>query len=923
MAFSIIAISSLFLYINNNLEKSNSTINDVIDLKVQTNNILKSLHDISDVEMRIVLAKELDEFDSIDEEEFEEIGLIDKINLKSDIDLKKYNKSLEEMKRLFLENVEIKESMSELSYSIISYEKGILESLILMEEEMSKIIRLAEAVSGKIKLSNKRNNRKLTRILKKEEVEIKEVLPKILEVLVGNKDKLSRNINNLQKSVLNLILIGREISISNSKDKLNDIKTNKIAQATTLLEKEVATLLRTLKNKELEEIVLSMGTHIIKIGELQKSLITLKEFSFSQKNRLNSLMDHRKSVNNELLVNIEVLSKIAKETSNSIVNSFKETSEKTILYIIVIILLVALFLFSFGWILLTRVNRPLEHITKSIENISEEKDNLHENIKVGFNDEFKKLVNVFNKMTSTLSKNIKKLKKREKEISILNKDLEKRVELRTKQLSEKTEKITNLFNNVKQGFLSFDENLIVDDEYSIECEKLLGKDIKGNNVADLLYIKHSDKKEFFKRTLVDIFNAENEVIQDSYISLLPRELILNKRALSIDYIKLSDNKCMMILTNITAQKKLEQKVKKEQQILKMIVTIVSDKEQFTDVLEEYKEFNEQKLNIFELNNSILLNLSELYRDIHTYKGLFSQFYMVNIVKKLHTFETEISEYIKDKEFSNDDLKYLLEENDFYSWLDSDLDIINSVLGESFAIEDTIFKVNEKSILKLEEKINDYCSLDKKNSDNYEDILYETQKLRSRTLIQSLQNYPRLCMDLADKLDKQIYPFEILGDETITLPPNFKPFIKSLVHVFRNLIDHGIEDAESRIEKNKDENGTIVCSFAREDDSLVILISDDGQGINKEKIKKKVIENNILSSEEFDKMNDERIFGFIFYESFSTNEDITDVSGRGIGMSAVKNELVKIKGKVEVKSVLEKGTTFIFKLPYRREGTRNV
>lgn len=297
--------------------------------------------------------------------------------------------------------------------------------------------------------------------------------------------------------------------------------------------------------------------------------------------------------------------------------------------------------------------------------------------------------------------------------------------------------------------------------------------------------------------------------------------------------------------------------------------------------------------------------------------------MSNIVKKLHTFESEISEYIKDKDFSNNNLKNLLESNNFYSWLENDLKIVSSILGETFVAEESVIKINENSVIKLEEKITDYCKLDKKHADNYEDILNETQKLRSRTLFQSLQVYPRLCMDLADKLNKQIYPFKILGDETIILPPNFKPFVKSLIHVFRNLIDHGIEDIETRLDLNKNENGSIICNFKIDEDSLIILVSDDGRGIDKEKIKEKVIKENMLSLEEFDKMSAERVYGLIFYESFSTSEKITDISGRGIGLSAVKNELVKIKGSVEIKSVIDEGTTFIFKLPYKREGIRNV
>lgn len=922
MAISVLSISSLFIYVSNSIQKSNSTISDIVKIKDQTKNILESMGSISDVEMRIIVSKKLDEIDALEDIDFEEVTNIQKINLFSDINTKNYNQSLEDIKGLLDEYLKIKSNISELSYSIISYDIGLVNSLVQIENEIKIVSNLTEAITGKVRLSNKRYNRKIVKLLKNKDIEIDEHIPEIIQALVGNKDKITRNITELEKAVFSLTSLAREINITRNYDEITDIKTNKLTQARNLLEKKVSTLVNSLDGKELD-IVLKMTSHIIKISELEDSLISLKEFTFSQKDKLEALILDRNEINTKLINNINNLSDIAKEINSSIITSFEKTSENTTFMVITILSLVVFFLFTFGWILVSRVNKPLAYITKSIENITNDKNSIHEKIEVHFNDEFKKLVDAFNNMSSSLSKNIKKLKKREKEISLLNKDLEKRVEERTKELSKKTEKITQLFNNAKQGFLSFNSELTVDKEYSLECEKLLGFDISGQNVVDLLFKENDKKREFFKQTLLDAFAEENAVIQSSFIALLPKEFIINKRALTVEYKILDDNKFMLILTNITAQKKLEQRIKNEQQILKMIVTIVSDSEQFYEVINEYKKFENEKLNIFNLNNSALFNLSETYRTIHTFKGLFAQLYMSNIVKKLHSFENEISEYIKEKSFTNDDLKILFEETIFYSWLEKDLSIISSILGDTFIDEESIIKINEKLVIKLEEKIGEYCKIDKKNANNYEDILYDTQKLRSRTLYQSLQVYPRLCMDLADKLNKQIFPFRILGDESLVLPPNFRPFVKSLIHVFRNLIDHGIEDIDTRIDLNKNESGSIVCSYKIEENSLVLIISDDGKGIDKDKIKEKILKEGMLSSEEFDKMSDERIYGFIFYDSFSTSEEVTDVSGRGIGLAAVKNELVKIKGQVEINSKMNEGTTFIFKLPYKREGIRNV
>lgn len=923
MAVSVLAISSLLLYVSNNMHKTKDTIDNIIDIEEQTKNILKKLNKISNVEMKIVLAKKLDEIELIDEIKFDDFSLLEKNYSGSNEKLKEYNETLKKMKVLLSKHLEIKSEMSEISYSIISYENELKDTLSLIENEIKDISNYTELISGKVLLDNKRRNRNLSKQLTTDEIDKKELYPKIIEALIGGSDKVSRNVNELRKSVSNLIVLAREISLSSSKDSLNDIKANKLLQSRRLLEKKLSILINTLEKEELKKIVLKMTSNTIRIRELQDFLINLKQFTFYQKENFDQLMIDRKEINSQIISSVNILSTIVKEINSQIVNSFEMTRSNTKTSIITIMLVVAFFLFSFGWTLLSRVNKPLSKITNTIKHISEEDKSLSEDIDVGFNDEFKSLADAFNKMTTSLEKNINKLRKRDKEISLLNKNLEKRVELRTIELSKKTQKISDLFDNAKQGFLSFDDELIIDDEYSVVCEKLLGKDISGRKVSDLLYTKVAHKKEFFEQTIKDVFEEENEIVQESFIELLPKELILNRRALSIEYKKLNDEKMMIILTNITSQKKLEKRIENEQKLLKMIVTIISDSSQFYELINDYKEFDEFKLRIFELNNNPIFNLNETYREIHTFKGMFGQLFMSKTVKNLHEFETQITEYLKDETFTNEDLKEVLVEVDFLSFLNDDLEVIKSILGESFIEEESIIKIDEEKIIKLEGKIKEYCKLNSEHAYDFEDILFETQKLRSRTLYQSLKLYPRLCIDLADKLGKQINPFEILGNRNIILPPNFKAFIKSLIHVFRNLIDHGIEDVNTRIDLEKDEKGTINCNFKVDEDTLIIEISDDGKGIDREKIKQKVLEEGLMSEDMFDNMNDDRVFGLIFYESFSTKEKISEVSGRGIGMSVVKNELVKIKGMVEVKSVVNEGTTFIFKLPYKRKGVRNV
>lgn len=176
-------------------------------------------------------------------------------------------------------------------------------------------------------------------------------------------------------------------------------------------------------------------------------------------------------------------------------------------------------------------------------------------------------------------------------------------------------------------------------------------------------------------------------------------------------------------------------------------------------------------------------------------------------------------------------------------------------------------------------------------------------------------YVSLCQNLATSLGKEIYEFEIMGDDEAVIGDTYKPFIKSLIHVFRNSVDHGLEDPETRVENGKDEVGTISCSFSQENNKFEIIVSDDGAGINKEMVLKKALEEGIVTEDKVDSLSDSEIYYFIFSENFSTKEEVTDISGRGVGMNAVKVEIEKLGGTIEISTQENVGTSFTFSVPF--------
>ena len=163
-------------------------------------------------------------------------------------------------------------------------------------------------------------------------------------------------------------------------------------------------------------------------------------------------------------------------------------------------------------------------------------------------------------------------------------------------------------------------------------------------------------------------------------------------------------------------------------------------------------------------------------------------------------------------------------------------------------------------------------------------------------------------ELARAQDKQI---EIRIKETsiIIAGHKYKKLFSSLLHVFRNAIDHGIESREERISMNKPERALITIQFEKESHgSFKIVIKDDGKGINTNLIRYLAGKNPKLSHLPLKEMSDEEVIQVIFYPGFSSKEEASDISGRGVGLDAVKAEVEKIGGTISVKSEIDKGTT---------------
>ncbi|WP_049983498.1 chemotaxis protein CheA [Halorubrum sp. BV1] len=175
------------------------------------------------------------------------------------------------------------------------------------------------------------------------------------------------------------------------------------------------------------------------------------------------------------------------------------------------------------------------------------------------------------------------------------------------------------------------------------------------------------------------------------------------------------------------------------------------------------------------------------------------------------------------------------------------------------------------------------------------------------------SFPRLVRDISRDLDKRI-DFEIEGDDVELDRTILTEMRDPLVHVLRNAVDHGIESPDEREAAGKDPTGTVRLTAERERDHVIIEVADDGGGLDPDQLREKAVDEGVKSREAVEAMEDDEVYDLVFHPGFSTAEEVTDVSGRGVGMDVVRTTARDLDGSVAVESEPGEGTTVRFRLP---------
>ncbi len=474
------------------------------------------------------------------------------------------------------------------------------------------------------------------------------------------------------------------------------------------------------------------------------------------------------------------------------------------------------------------------------------------------------------------------------------KTLEREVNLKTKSLKM-------LIENLGQGFMVIDELGKVQKGATKITRDFFNENPEGKNLSEVLGLQ-TDQADHLKSWLKNVWQGklafkdlkplgpqsykgeEGRFIDLDYHPIYEEKE--NKKQDKADKIE----KIICVATDKTNEMGLEQQLELDKQNVIFIKNALETPSELVDLLEDTEDFFETYEIIKEMAEG------ELFRKFHTLKARFSHFGIINVAKNLNDLETMISE----NQLEGLDEGFKVFQESFKDFLKDNSLIIKASHkalmdeGQVVHISDIIEKAQE---FDLSEK---YLSFLR---DNY---LISDIKLK-------FNRYKKIVEETANQQDKSVN-MTIGGDEIKVDVKKYTNFINSSIHLFRNMVDHGIETEVVRAKNGKRETGSVSVLFKEIKGRIVIYLQDDGKGINPKQIKAKIIEKKIKKPEEIEILSDNEIIDMIFLPGFSTKMEVSNLSGRGIGMDAVREEVERLGGTIVVNSELNEGTQFIIELP---------
>ncbi len=450
-------------------------------------------------------------------------------------------------------------------------------------------------------------------------------------------------------------------------------------------------------------------------------------------------------------------------------------------------------------------------------------------------------------------------------------------------------------DNIKEGLILIDKDYSILDQYSDYVGQLFKTEsISGVNFVDFIYpdvLLHKEERTELDKFLNVLFHnrhADMDMIMDinplkeKKITIFSNgnrvdEIIVNAGFIRI--MKEEDVEHLMIifedLTDIVKyQAELTEQRNRHQAELESLSAILKmGPDSFRDFFREsYDMLDDLVMSIHELHDPETNR--KIFRKVHSLKGTAKYLELNHIVKTAHLIEDKLDQYKTETEPAR-----LNEETGTH---------IQNILDEFRFVEDLMVKIK-----------------------NFSDITHRAEhESGSDQLKRFFDSLHEMVLSISSDLDKDI-KLEIKNSAGEL--PFFKEIRSAIIHLVRNSIDHGIEDKFERLGSGKAETGKIHIDISRENGTYILAVEDDGRGVDLQRVMKKALEKKLISHNET-RLKKSKLLSLMFTPDFSTSEKISDLSGRGVGLDAVKDSVDTLGGQIGIVTKEKRGTRFIIKIP---------
>ena len=466
-------------------------------------------------------------------------------------------------------------------------------------------------------------------------------------------------------------------------------------------------------------------------------------------------------------------------------------------------------------------------------------------------------------------------------------------------VQEKTRQISTIMTHIKQGIFNILPGPKIEKNYSDFLETIVDtKDLEGKNPMDLILnesdLSEDDLSRASSSLEASLGSASFNFLMNS--DHLPQEITFNRKTLEMNWQNIEHQgiteKILVVARDITKLKALEEQNqvhKEEMTLIEQIIAVPKDKcQQFLSLCQNFQKENKRLLD--RGADLCLPDQQTVFINYHTMKGSARGLKFKTLVDALHTAEHYCALIRKDNSQWNH--QTMLDNNESVDTaLSRYINLSKNKLGREHQQTGKVFDIETiEDMLKAFSKLSEF---DRNTHTSTLSKIHQSYYQPSKEVFDDIFSQIPI---LAKDLKKEIPHINISGP-AIDFTHEATTLLKNVfTHLVRNAMDHGLETSEERKKKDKNPQGTLILNLNPGTDGLTIHFSDDGRGLNLPKIKEMAIANKLLTPEE---NNPAKIAEMIFHPGLSTAADITDISGRGVGMDAVKSYTEQAGGKLSI------------------------